>query len=425
MNEALIALSRAGRMKLTVSAARIASREQARKLWPLVTPNLPHQLLTYVSPTFNSDGALLRRGHFRTLPKGRSIDVRTYFDSDEAARAKAMGESAEHKRAKEMIALALIARLQANRAMPWSFADPDATDFYLSGNLLLGAELISTELSVKTAFGSTYRMDVGIVSAPIGKRRLLLGGIEIERDHAFDGRKALISKSQAFPLISIDITHMTLAEITPQWADYALSETTTSSEGGRRKTFIYLHDILYPLYVQLPPMLAESDKSHQFLIFASDGDLDKLLLWIKRLGQSVGLKEGPQYSISRVRSKSEQSETMLINAGEVAGPGWETVNPDQCLRLTVRRPKTILDTPAYLFHLTLARILLVEIDSLVGYKYMNGILNESTDDDVWVYSEWVPETRSFRKHRILPKRLSEPHSHIMELLSSFSTAQLE
>ena len=119
--------------------------------------------------------------------------------------------------------------------MPWSFADPDATDFYLSGNLLLGAEAVSTELRVRTAFGSTYRLDVGIVSAHIGKRPLLLGGIEIERDHAFDGRKALISKSQAFPLISIDITHMTLAEITPQWADRALTETTASNGDGKRR----------------------------------------------------------------------------------------------------------------------------------------------------------------------------------------------
>lgn len=420
MNEALVALSRAGRMKRTVSASRISSREHARKLWPLVTPDPPHQLLTYVSPAFNADGALLRRGHFRTLPGERSIDIRAHFDGDEAARVKATGESEEHKRAKELISNALTARLQAKRAMPWSFADPDATDFYLSGNLLLGAESVSTELRVKTAFGSTYRLDVGIVSAPIGKRPLLLGGIEIERDHAFDGRKALISKSQAFPLISIDITSMTLSEITPEWADRALTETTASSGDGRRKTFIYLHDILYPLYVQLPPILADTDKSHQFLIFASDAELDKLLRWIKQLGQAVGLKEGPQYSISRVRSKSEQSETMLINAGEVVGPGWETVNPDQCLRLTVQRPKSVMDTPAYLFHLTFARFLLVEVDSLVGYKYMNGILNESIGEDVWVHSEWLSELKSYRKHRILPKRLAEPHSQIMELLSSLS-----
>lgn len=325
MNEALIALSRAGRMKRTVSAMRITSREHARKLWPLVTPNSPHQLLTYVSPTFNAEGALIRRGHFRTLSGPRSIDIRTHFDGEESARVKAMGESEEHRRAKELIANALTTRLKANRAMPWSFSDPDATDFYLSGNLLLGAQSVLTELRVKTAFGSTYRLDVGIVSAPIGKRPLILGGIEIEREHAFDGRKALISKSQAFPLISVDITDMTLAEITPQWADRALTKTTASNGDGMRATYIYLHDILYPLYIQLPSILADTDKSHQFLIFASDADLDKLLPWIKRLGQAVGFKEGPQYSISRVRSKSEQSETMLVNAGEVVGPGWECI----------------------------------------------------------------------------------------------------
>lgn len=47
---------------------------------------------------------------------------------------------------------------------------------------------------------------------------MVLGGVEIELGHAFDGRKALIGKSLGFPLISIDITEMTLDELTPEWA---------------------------------------------------------------------------------------------------------------------------------------------------------------------------------------------------------------
>ena len=105
--------------------------------------------------------------------------------------------------------------------------------------------------------------------------------------------------------------------------------------------------------------------------------------------------------------------------------GYTGARSDQCLRLTVQRPKSILDTSAHLFYLTLARLLLVEIDSLIGYKFMNGILNESTGEDVWVHSEWIPETRSYRKHGVLPKRLSEPHSHIMELLSSLMATKKE
>jgi hypothetical protein len=38
---------------------------------------------------------------------------------------------------------------------------------------------------------------------------MVLGGVEIELGHAFNGRKALIGKSLGFPLVSIDITEMT------------------------------------------------------------------------------------------------------------------------------------------------------------------------------------------------------------------------
>lgn len=49
-------------------------------------------------------------------------------------------------------------------------------------------------------------------------------GVEIELGYAFDGRRALIGKSLGFPLISIDITKMTLAELTPEWAQRVLTE---------------------------------------------------------------------------------------------------------------------------------------------------------------------------------------------------------
>jgi hypothetical protein len=63
---------------------------------------------------------------------------------------------------------------------------------------------------------------------------MVLGGVEIELGHAFDGRKALIGKSLGFPLISIDITEMTLDELTPEWAQQVLTATTRSHEQGRR-----------------------------------------------------------------------------------------------------------------------------------------------------------------------------------------------
>ncbi len=67
---------------------------------------------------------------------------------------------------------------------------------------------------------------------------------------------------------------MTLAELTPEWAQQALTATTRSHEQGRRQTYIYLHDLLYPLYAQLPAFL-DDEQRHQFLVFADDETLKK------------------------------------------------------------------------------------------------------------------------------------------------------
>jgi hypothetical protein len=407
MDEARVALSRTGRLARTICARDISSREHARKLWPLVTPTPPYRMVAYISPTFDEDGNLLRRSHFRELSGKRIVDLKARFDSEEAERRKSTSESEEHKAAKTLIARALQHRLHSGLAMPWAFSDPDATDFYLSGNLLLGAKSIALEHELSTGFGSKYRLDVAVLSAQVRQRPLLLGGIEIELGHAFDGRKALIGKSQAFPLISIDITGMPLADITPRWADRALTATTASATDRRRKTFVYLHDLLYPLYLQLPEGLLR-ERTHQFLVFASDEGILKLFAWVKRLGETLGLQDGQQFSVSRVTTKSEQSAKMLRNAGDIVGADWEEINSKQCLRITVERPVSIFDQAGYFFHLTLAKLLLTELDTLVGYKYMNGILNEHPEEDLWIHDKWIPETSSHQRHRVLPSAWLSP-----------------
>lgn len=86
---------------------------------------------------------------------------------------------------------------------------------------------------------------------------------------------------------------MTLAELTPEWAQKVLTATTRSHEQGRRQTYIYLHDLLYPLYAQLPAFL-DDEQRHQFLVFADDNTLNKLVRWMNALAES--------WSTRRVRS---------------------------------------------------------------------------------------------------------------------------
>lgn len=413
MNEALEFFSRKGELKSTVSARDIKSREDARKKFPLVTPTLPLQLVTWVSPSFEN-GKLRRRSHFRVVPGSHRQGVIQHVKQEESERQHAIQESKAHRQAKDMIAAELSRRLRSKLAMPWCFKDEGASDFHLTGNLLLGASVISTEHTVKTPFGYDYRLDVAVLAPPVNQGPMILGGIEIELGHAFEGRKALIAKSQGFPLISIDITQMTLADITPEWAEHALTATTRSNEQGRRSTYIYLHDLLYPLYVQLPDFI-DKERRHQFLVFAKDEELVKMMGWLKKLSEKLHLPKNT-VTLAFVNAKSDQSQKMLENAGDVIGSGWREVNDHQCLRITVNRPSSQVDEGVNLFHIAMARLLLSHIDALVGYKYKNGILNDDSTEDIWVHHKWDAYKKTFERHRVLPKRLAEPASRLIEVL---------
>ena len=414
MNEAIVVFSRKGFLRTTIAARDVRSREHARKLWPLVSPGAARQMVTWVSPIVEG-GRLLRRSHFRALPAQHTFNPKARFDVEEANRWRSVQENPEHRQAKELVAAELFRRLKAGLTMPWAFRDEDASDYPLAGNLLLGADGVATEHPLETPFGSRFRLDVAVLGPPVRTEPMVLGGVEIELGHAFDGRKALIGKSLGFPLISIDITEMTLAELTPQWAQQVLTATTRSHEQGRRQTYIYLHDLLYPLYAQLPTFL-DHEQRHQFLVFADDETLNKLVPWMNLLAAEL---EYPKIAVAvaLVNGKSEQSRKMLERAGQVVGPDWREFNGQRCLRLTLPRPKGPADLQAHRFHMTMARILLLHTDALVGYKYCNGVDNDHPEEDVWVAHRWSADLKTHTQHRVLPKRLAEPINRLIAVVS--------
>lgn len=426
MDEAIVVFSRKGIFKASIAARDVRSREHARKLWPLVSADGSRQMVTWVSPSFNN-GKLRRRSHFRVLPAQHVFKPKTHFDDEEASRWRAVQESPEHRRAKELVAEELSNRLNAGLAMPWAFKDEDASDYPLEGNLLLGADQVAIEHSLETPFGSQFRLDVAVLGPPVQAEPMVLGGVEIELGHAFDGRKALIGKSLGFPLISIDITEMTLAELTPEWAQRVLTATTRSHEQGRRQTYIYLHDLLYPLYAQLPAFL-DNEQRHQFLVFADDETLNKLVRWMNLLADKLEYPKG-MVAVALVNGKNDQARKMLERARQVVGPDWQEFNDQKCLRLTLPRPKGPTDLQAHRFHMTMARVLLSHTDALVGYKYCNGVDNNHPEDDVWVAKRWIADEKRFSEHRVLPKRLAEPVNRLIAVVSDLrhnhSIAHLE
>lgn len=414
MDEAVVVFSRKGLFQTRITAREVRSREHARKLWPLVAPSVIQQMVTWVSPSFEN-GKLSRRSHFRQLPAERTYDLKVQFEEEETKRQRAVNESLEHRRAKELIAAELARRLAAGLAMPWAFKDADASDYPLEGNLLLGADQVVIEHPLDTPFGSRFRLDIAVLGPPIQTEPMVLGGVEIELGHAFDGRKALIGKSLGFALISIDITEMTMDDINAQWAEQALTATTRNHEQGRRQTYVYLHDLLYPLYAQLPTFL-DSEQRHQYLVFSDDATLRRLVSWMNLLARTLDYPTGA-IAVAIVNGKSEQSRKMLERAGQVVGHDWEQFNNHQCLRLTVPRPKGPADLQAHRFHVTMARLLLSHADALVGYKYRNGVDNNHPEDDVWVAHRWIADQKIHTQHRVLPKRLAEPINRLMKVVS--------
>ena len=411
MDKARIFFNRKGELQETISCRDITSREHYRNLWPLVTPDDPPSLVSWVSPVFK-DGKCSRRSHFRHYTGRRGINAKEIFDTEEKERNRQVTESLQHKRAKELIAAELQHRLDTGRAMPWAYKDESVTDFYLGGNLLLGAEYIVTEHTIKTPppLSSSYRLDVAVLGSTVLKNPIILAGIEIEYGHAFDGRKAMSGKCTGYPLVSIDITGLTLDEITPEWAQLALTETTHTNSQGKRKTFVYLNPLLYPLYIQLPPELFKQERRHQFIIFASDNALLSIKAKIEEVRDRLKLSSR-DIVLQSPNAKSEQSTIMIENLGEIIGSDWRSVNTKRCLTVSLNRPTIINDLPLHLMHLFLAIYLAGWCDALVGYKWRMNITNEHPEQDLW--KAW-----SKGKHFYpAPKRLAMPFSRYIAALS--------
>lgn len=417
MDKALIVFSRKGLMRETIKARDVRSREHARKLWPMVDPEARSQLLTWVSPSFE-DGRLRKRSHFRRLPDAGAIDLRHRFDAEEAERQRRAAESEEHARAKSLLAAELERRIRAGLGLPWAFKDDSVSDFPLVGNLLLGATHIVAELPLDTPFGSSYRLDIAVMGAPISQRPMLLGGIEIERWHHFDGRKALIGRSMGFALITVDITELDLADLTEEWAAKVLTDTTRNDAHGRRSSYVYLHDLLYPQFVVIPKDV-EDEPKHQYLVFADDVTIDWLRGWLRRLGDALGYQAN-QVLLQLLNAKSPSARVALETAGGIVGDGWESFNNQRMLRISVPRPTGPHDKRAHKLHATLARLLLAH-DCLVGYQYASAVHNDGPEEDVWLRYKWRSEHSMHEVYRVLPKRLAEPIRRLVAFLESTGT----
>lgn len=401
-----------------VRATDLNSHEHARKFWPLFADALDpnnvrkRHLVVWVRPHQRAGRRVA--AHFRALREASFKELVELFEREETQRQRESAESPEHRRAKELVAAALERRRASGLGLEWHYRDPKVSDYPFSGNLLHGASRVVCEYSVKTAFDRTYRLDVAVLADPIAKNEQVVGGVEIEWKHPFDGRKAMIARSQGFVLISLDIRDMALDELTPEWADRALTLTTRQDPDGRRPSFVYLHDLLYPLYQRLPAEETLSQTTQQLIVFAPSAELDAFRQAVLMLSDSLGLKK--HGFVGHIQNaKSPQARVVVDNHGAIVGEGWKRVNADACLLLTLPRI-SVTDAPRARLYLCAAMLLLTRYHALVGYKYEPGLLpDDSPESDIWVLAESRHRSPPRSARRLLPKRLAIPKDWWLDL----------
>jgi len=415
MDEALKLYSWQGFLTEKVKATEIKSRADLRKHGSLFADKDKKKLVYWVNWGKLEKTNRWRRAHFKHYPKDSSVKHYPSQNVEIEERQKKKGESPKHKLVKDYL-VTLLKRMIANgKPAIWSFVDPRISQFPLTGNLLSDVIDVQQEYSVQTSFGKMYKLDIALIGEKIRNKPIILGAIEIEFNHEFELLKCLICKSSGFPLISIDITEVKENEITEKWCESTLLETTTTSGDDRRRNYVYIHDMLYPVYVDIPDDILKETR-HQYIVFVNDEEYEQLLKWLNILKESLGIN-GNEVLIQPVNCNNDQMLTMLRNDGSIAGHDWASYNNKRYIKVNLDRPK-IKSGNLYKYHLIMANLLNSYFETLVGYKYKLGVTNHNPDDHIW--SVWHKQANGGSRIKVLPKHVSEPVRSIMEILKQLN-----
>ena len=157
--------------RVLIDSLEIKSKEDARKLEPFANPDNPAQRVVFVSPSQRGKDQW-NRSHFRVIE--RKIEpMPTLARADEIERRKWLNESAEHQLAKELLQHDLQSKIEHEIPLTWHYKDPRVSSFPFSGDLLRQAATVEIEYVVHTPHGNEYRLDLAILSKPVGKHGVI------------------------------------------------------------------------------------------------------------------------------------------------------------------------------------------------------------------------------------------------------------
>ena len=412
MHTALKVYSWRGILSESIEATDIKSRADARKYGPFA--DFEKRRVGWVRWGYVKETGKWRKAHFRHFPNPINIsNVREELMSEIHKKNVSKAESQKHEKAKRLLASSLKRRLLDNKYLQWAFKDKDVSPFPITGNLLSEVVDVQTEYPVKIPFGKEYRFDIALLGDYIKNKPIILGAIEIEYTHEFEMTKCLMCKTLGFPLVSIDISEIDESNITEDWIEKTLIKTTQTSSDSRRRNYIYIHNSLYPVYMDIPSNIFMG-QYHYFIIFIDDNNFDNLIRNLLDLKKSLGIFDNT-VQIQKVICKNEQNKKMLYNEGSIAGHDWYKYNSYRYIRVILQRP-TIKCGPIYKYHLAMMRLLNSHYSTLVGYKHRKGKKNENTENRIWV--EYQKLTTGGEWVQLLPKNVSEPVSSIISVLET-------
>lgn len=412
-----------GFFKEKIKANEVKSRQDARKVGPFCDSQ--KNLMLWVNWGTRKSGKKVRP-YFRHYPSKSKNDIsstiKPRINEEFSISKNEKSESLVHRKAKEILLHCLNRMLENNQELNWTYADKRTSDFGLTGNFLSGARRVVKEYRIQPPFVDHYDLDIAILGEKIVNTPIILGAIELELTSEVDLLKTFLCKSLGFPLFCIDLKGSDLNEITEEWCIERLTETTQSSDDGRRRNYVFIHNMLYPVFLSFPSFLNYSEK-HHYVIFVKETYLKRLFDLLKKLKFALKLSD-KDVIVSQVNlnPKDKGSIAMFNNEGSIAGFNWKEYNQEKYIRIILKRPinkKGLI----YQFHLVMTSLLTLHFDALVGYKYDSGVQNSDIENPIWIVSHWVKNendsTSSFspKYYNLCPKHVSEPIFEILRILS--------
>lgn len=402
-----------------IFAKDIKSREDARKLGPFCD-STHIDLMLWVNWGTRKDGRKTKP-YFRRYADKKV--TQQYFQKriqEELAIVERTRTTHVHQKIQDCLESVLNKLIAKQKSLDWAYNDVRLSDFPLSGNLLSDVINVEKEYKIRPPFcDKEYRLDIALLGERIYRKPIVLGAIEIEYTHEAELLKTLLCKSCGFPIFTLNVKDAIEDEITDEWCMQRLLETTETSVDSRRRNYIYIHNMLYPVFLSNYDGWEVGGK-HQYLVF-NDEEQNELRGLLEILRQHLNLtKADVNIMVNNLNPNDQGSKTLFENEGPIAGPDWREYNPKSFIRIVLKRPKG-KQGPLYKYHLALTQLLTLRYDCLVGYKLQTGHMHEDKERPIWhvKQKELVSEKSihyTWHEKRFCPKKVSEPVRKIIELM---------